>query len=793
MNTTSERQDDVQVGPASLASLVEAPPGRGGETRRGTKRRDGRLWDLPTRWLRANTFVPRWLPERWRHPLPGYLIAVLLQILAVGAMILLVTAFPQFGFVEAPVTLVVIAMALTWGAGPSLAATLLGALPLAFLILLPHFSPGIDEPEDTIGVCLYLVVGLCISVFASQKERSRQLAELACNDVKQLAATLDVERARLEATFEALADGVCIFDRDGRIMQANPALRELLSLDQDPSYLSLPWAERSPRLDMCDEQGHLLPEGEWPICRVLGGETIDGKDALDLQLRALNGRERFVSMSGAPVLDEQGQIVGAVLLYRDVTERRRLERRTHEALDALLAMAHIVVQGPTGTETAGDLSRSAATITGRQLAELTCRVLGCERLGLVAIEPATRRIQPLAVVGLSAGQERHWWAGQEHYFGDVPESIQPVIRRLQAGEVVQVDMTQPPFNDQRNLYDSHRVLFAPMCLDNILTGYLALDHGQVEHVYQPEEVALAGAVARLTALALEGERLLHERAEAQGRELALREANARMDEFLGLASHELRTPLTTVKGNIQLVQRKLKSMESGPLAQFPGVPEVARDFQQLLQRAARQVKVQERMIQDLLDVSRIQASKLSLALEGADLVSLVYRVVEDQRQSALARTIHLELPPGPCPAQVDVDRVGEVVSNYLNNALKYSAAERPVTVTLERQDSMARLFVRDEGVGLTAAEQEQIWDRFYQVRGVEVQTGSRVGLGLGLYICRMIIEQHGGQVGVQSTKGQGSTFWFTLPLRDDTGEEGAENDVYFRRKNGTHNYLDCRG
>lgn len=775
MNTASERQDDVQVDPASPTILVEALPGREGRTRRGAKRRDGWLWDLPTRWLGANTFVPGWLPERWRSPLPGYLIAVLLQILAVGVMILLARAFPQFGFVEAPVTLVVMAMALTWGAGPSVAATLLGALLLAFLIFLPHISSAINEPEDTISICLYLIVGLCISVFASQKERARQLAEAARKDAEQLAATLDVERARLEATFEALADGVCIYDRDGQIMQANPALRELLSLDQDPNYFSLPLAERIPRFGTRDELGRVLPEEEWPTWRVLRGETIDGKDALDLQLRALDGCERFVSVSGAPVLDERGQIVGAVLLFRDVTERRRLERRTHEALDALLAMAHIVVQGPTGMETTDDLSRSAATITGRQLAELTCRVLGCERLGLVAIEPATRGIQPLAVVGLSAGQERHWWTVQERFFGDLPEPIQPIMQRLQAGEVVQVDMTEPPFDAQPNLYDGHRILLAPMCLDNVLTGYLALDHGQVKHVYQPEEIALAGAVARLIALALERERLLYERAEAQGRELALREANARMDEFLGLASHELRTPLTTVKGNIQLMQRKLKNMESR--GQFSGVPEVAHDFQQLLQRAARQVKVQERMIQDLLDVSRIQASKLSLALEEADLVSLVYQVVEDQRQSAPARTIHLELPPEPCPAQVDVDRVGEVVSNYLNNALKYSAAERSVTVTLERQASMARLSVGDEGVGLTAAEQEQIWNRFYQVRGVEAQTGSRVGLGLGLYICRMIIEQHGGQVGVQSTKGQGSTFWFTLPLRGDTG---AENDGYFR-------------
>jgi len=778
MNTTSEGQKDVQSDPASL---IDRLPGCRGETQKGAEWRDGPLWGLPVRWLRANTFVPHWLPERWRHVFPGYLLAVLLQTLAVGVMILLVTVLPQFGFVEAPVTLVVISMALTWGAGPSLAATLLGALPLAILLLLPHFSHGIDEPEDMLSVCLYLVVGLCISVFASQKERARRQAELARKDAEQLAATLDVERAWLAATFESLADGVFVCDRDGQVLQANRAQRELLGLDQDSNYFSLPLFERAHRINMRDEKDRLLSKEEWPVCRVLGGETIDGKDALDIQLRTLDGRERLVSVSGAPVLDDQGQIVGAVLLHRDVTERRRLEQRTHETLDALLAMAHIVVQGPIGAEMACDRSRSTAIIAARQMVELTCRVLGCERLGLFAIEPRTGRVQPVAVAGLSAEQELQLCARHaECFLENAPDPMRLVIQQLQEGEVVEVDMTQPSFATLRNPYDSHRLVFAPMRLDNVLTGYLVFDQGQVEHVYQPKELALAGAMARLVALALERERLLQERAEAQGRELALREANARMDEFLGLASHELRTPLTTVKGNIQLVQRKLKHMEIGSLAQFPGVPEAARDFQQLLQRAARQVKVQERMIQDLLDVSRIQSNKFPLELERADLVSLVYQVVENQRQSAQARIIHLKLTPGPYPVLLDVDRTGEVVSNYLDNALKYSATERPVTVTLEQQGGMARLSVGDEGVGLTAAEQEQIWDRFYQVRGVEVQSGSRVGLGLGLYICRMIIEQHGGQVGVQSNKGQGSTFWFTLPLRDDPGEERAGDDAYFR-------------
>jgi signal transduction histidine kinase len=112
----------------------------------------------------------------------------------------------------------------------------------------------------------------------------------------------------------------------------------------------------------------------------------------------------------------------------------------------------------------------------------------------------------------------------------------------------------------------------------------------------------------------------------------------------------------------------------------------------------------------------------------------------------------------------DAQRIGQVVTNYLTNALKYSPADRPVAVGLQVDNQQARLWVRDAGPGLPPEEQEHIWERFHQVKGIEVQSGSGVELGLGLYVCRTIIEQHHGQVGVQSARGAGSTFWFGLPL-----------------------------
>jgi signal transduction histidine kinase len=264
---------------------------------------------------------------------------------------------------------------------------------------------------------------------------------------------------------------------------------------------------------------------------------------------------------------------------------------------------------------------------------------------------------------------------------------------------------------------------------------------------------------------IERESLLYERAKAQANELALREANRRMDEFLGMAGHELRTPLTAISGNIQLALRQVKKSidEDGTYAgDLAGKLEL---IQTLLDRAERQVQLQNRLVGDLLDTSRIQANKLELNLEPCDLVAIVREAVQDQSLLVPARSIRLHVPAeATAPAIADADRIGQVVTNYLTNALKYSPADTPVEVFLAIEGQMARVSVQDEGPGLSQEEQQAIWERFFQLKRIKARSGSGPGLGLGLYICQTIIEQHQGQVGVRSSPGEGSTFWFTLPL-----------------------------
>jgi signal transduction histidine kinase len=116
---------------------------------------------------------------------------------------------------------------------------------------------------------------------------------------------------------------------------------------------------------------------------------------------------------------------------------------------------------------------------------------------------------------------------------------------------------------------------------------------------------------------------------------------------------------------------------------------------------------------------------------------------------------------------IDAERISQVISNYVINALKYAPEDQPIEVRLEQKGERALFSVRDRGPGLSPSEQEKIWERFQRVEGIKRQRGFAVGMGLGLYISRAIIEQHQGEVGVESVKGEGSTFWFTLPLIED--------------------------
>lgn len=256
--------------------------------------------------------------------------------------------------------------------------------------------------------------------------------------------------------------------------------------------------------------------------------------------------------------------------------------------------------------------------------------------------------------------------------------------------------------------------------------------------------------------------------EQRRREVGLRDANRGMREFLAVAAHDLRTPITASKGYIQLAVRRLNNLAALATTEAPSVVGSIAQVRKNLEDAEQNSQRLARLVDRLLDAAQIQANKLEMQAETVDLAAIVYTKVREQRLATPGRAIRYKVRPmRAVPTLVDPERIGEVLLNYLANALKYSPEDSVVEVTFGVRDGVARISVRDMGLGIPPADQQRIWSRFEQLEGAQ-HHGSAVGLGLGLYISRAIVEAHGGLVGVESEVGCGSTFWFEVPLDHQT-------------------------
>jgi signal transduction histidine kinase/putative methionine-R-sulfoxide reductase with GAF domain len=288
------------------------------------------------------------------------------------------------------------------------------------------------------------------------------------------------------------------------------------------------------------------------------------------------------------------------------------------------------------------------------------------------------------------------------------------------------------------------------------------------------EGGIIGAVT-LNQNTTEQKRLEREQEEARSRELAAEQVAEQMSTFMATAAHDIRQPLTVAAARVQVAEHLAERLaaaladppsKQGVMKQPPR--QLADEAVESLQRAQASMDRLRRLVNLLFDVTQAQNQALVLDLASVDLRALVEEQVAAGQLAVTEHHIRVHVPDAVVLVQADADRLGEVLSNYLANALKYSPVDQPVTVQLDIVDDHSVVSVTDHGPGVPPEERSRIWEIFYRSPKVRVAPANRPregSLGLGLHICKQIVELHpGGSVGLESEVGQGSTFWFRLPL-----------------------------
>ena len=339
----------------------------------------------------------------------------------------------------------------------------------------------------------------------------------------------------------------------------------------------------------------------------------------------------------------------------------------------------------------------------------------------------------------------------------------------EGSEVVATDLL-PEHSHVRRLLISHRItLLLPLMHDGKTIGYLALgDH--LSGNYTSRDTKVLATIADELVIAIQNALSVQEvkdindnlkqRIDAATAELRttnerLRRIDATKDEFLSMASHQLRTPLTSVKGYISM----LLGGDAG---------KVSASQAKLLGEAFASSERMVHLINDFLNVSRLQTGKFMLEKQGASLVDIVNDEVKGLQPTARSRGIKLHVDTSKAPQgdlHIDEAKIRQVVMNFIDNALYYSHDGDTIDVNVRQTDDNVEVVVKDTGIGVPKAEQSKLFTKFF--RATNARRHRPDGTGVGLFLTKKVIDAHHGSIIFKSVEGKGSTFGFTLPLREN--------------------------
>ncbi len=595
------------------------------------------------------------------------------------------------------------------GKGPGILAVLLSAIAAPFFIFEPRFSFAISQPESRIGLGLFCA--LSIGTVLIIDSLSRSLAD--ANQKREL----------LRTTLVSIGDGVITTDVEGIITRINPVAESLTGWVADSACGS----PLETVFKIVNEDTRQAVEN--PVTKSLREGTIVGL-ANHTLLIARDGTERPIDDSAAPIKSAQGKVFGAVLVFRDVSENRRQERERTVRESILAGQKRVLEMLVEGEPLPNVLDSLCGVMEGQSREKLVATVLlmaeDGQRLHSVAGQRAPAEYALAidgVVIGPSVGS-----CGTAAYRGE---------------QVIVSDIAKDPlwadYSDLALMHGFRACWSTPIMSsrDKVLGTFAVYSHTPRDP--SPEELQLIEILSRTAGIAVERRR----------DEKALREADRRKDEFLATLAHELRNPLAPIMNSLELMK-------------------MADGNKELLENARstmeRQIAQMVRLIDDLLDVSRITSNKLELKKGNVELASIIHHSLEACRPHSerAGHQVHVNLPAEPIYLHADPMRLAQVFGNLLNNSCKYTKPGGEIWLKAERQNEGVEVRVKDTGVGIPTEMLPKVFDLFTQVeRSRELSEG---GLGIGLSLVKWLVEKHDGTVSAHSDgPGSGSEFVVRLP------------------------------
>ncbi|GLV55566.1 hypothetical protein KDH_24100 [Dictyobacter sp. S3.2.2.5] len=460
---------------------------------------------------------------------------------------------------------------------------------------------------------------------------------------------------------------------------------------------------------------------------------------------------------------QQSQPTSIMYQLHDLThfyEEQKSSCQNNSALLSLInAISHLrdLLAAPPSEESLSIPSSIHAI--GQHLVDLIRDLLGGQAAFLFSLGATDQRLYYIAFSGLTQPQAELRWQNSGRY--SLADFLDPdSIEQLRLHKQVRVDRKHMriPFL-KRVDFTAANLFWTPLFVKQELVGMFVLGR---DNPCDAEESKLVEAVATLTALMIEYVRPFANANQEQGNDMVVQATNQIINTFLNLASHELKTPLTATMGNIQLALRRLERLKKQ--ADLSDINKKIEQLRDPLEAASDSARLQERIIRNLIDDSRIQSDTFELDIQRCELLELVKETVEQHQERHPEQQFTLRLPPQALWVNVDVHRIKQVLQTYLTNASQQSPSDQPIVVQIRMEVDQAYISIHDRGPGIALEEQEHIWERLYRSLGTAPQNELDLSMGMSFYLCRNLVERHHGLVGVESIPGHGSTFWFSLPL-----------------------------